>query len=119
MVVVDLHDLKAALAKKAVHAVVQAGDPEAGAVLFVVGQGRHSLGKGVLGEVVTSTLGRLCVGSKAIVRFVGPARVAWITDRARAPASITGGGSGLKWLILLIISAFLTAVARALGWIGR
>lgn len=118
LVVVDLHDLKAKLARRAVAAVLEAGPPEAGALLFVVGQGRHSRGAGgVLGKVVTKELGKHCVSRPGwSVRLVGPARVAWITDRRRAPGSVTGGaGWGLNLLLFLLFFAFLVALAHATG----
>lgn len=120
LVVIDLHDLKAKLAAKAVAEVIAAGPPEAGALLFIVGQGRHSKGAGgVLGKVVTSALGKACSSHPGwSVRLVGPARVAWITDRRRAPSSVTGGGGqSLNLLLFLLLLAFLLALAHATGLI--
>ncbi len=119
VVVVDLHDLKAGNARKAVDAVVAQGPPRAGGLVFVVGQGRHSVGRGVLGNVVRSALGAHCKGrAKWRVRLVGPARVAWITDPSKAPKALTGGGGvGFTLWLAVFGAAFLFAVARALGWV--
>ena len=118
VVVVDLHDLKANLAKRAVQLVVERGPPEAGALVFVVGRGRNSVGPGgVLGKVVRSELGGVCAKQAGwSVRMVGPARVAWITDRRKAPKHVLGGGGvGITLLWLALIAAFLFAIANTLG----
>lgn len=117
VVVVDLHDLSAKLARKAVRAVVGLGPPPEGARVFVVGQGRHSLGRGVLGKVVRNELGRVVRDEAGwTVRMAGPGRVAWITDRRRAPKELTGGGGlGFGLFLLGLGLAFGFAVGRQLG----
>lgn len=118
VVVVDLHDLNAKLAKKAVRAVTGLGPPEMGAVVFVVGRGRHSRTPGgVLGKVVRSELGQVVrEAGRGLVRMSGPARVVWITDRSKAPSAVIGGGgSGFTLLLLAIAVAFGFAVGRQLG----
>ncbi|MEN0062853.1 MAG: hypothetical protein AAGA48_11935 [Myxococcota bacterium] len=117
-VVVDLHDLRAALAKKAVHAVVEAGVPKAGAVVFVHGRGQHSLVPGgVLQGVVTEALGKACLKHSGwAVRRGRPGRTVWVTDRKRAPkAHLGGGGIGLSLGIVLFVCLFFAAVLFRLG----
>lgn len=119
VLVVDLHDLKANLAKRAVQATVKLGSPVAGGLVFVVGQGgRRGKPAGVLGDVVTSALGAHCKKVPGwSVRRVSAGRVAWITDRKRAPAQLTGGSGVFPVLFLLgVLAAFGFAVARTLGW---
>lgn len=119
VVVVDLHDLSAKLAKKAVRAVCELGAPKAGAVVFVVGRGKHSRTPGgVLGKVVRSELGQIVRETQVgTVRMSGPARVVWLTDRASAPTAIIGGGGWAFQLFMLgLAAAFGVAVGRQLGW---
>lgn len=116
--VVDLHDLSAKLAKKAVRTVAELGPPSAGALVFVVGRGRNSTGPGgVLGKVVRSELGKVVREQQSgTVRMSGPARVVWITDRARAPRALVGGGGIGFWLFVLAgVAAFAFAVGHQLG----
>jgi hypothetical protein len=120
VVVVDLHDLRAGLARRAVREVLQ-HPSDTGAVVFVHGRERHTLGPtNVLRKVVTKELRRACLEQSAwSYRPLGPARVAWISDRDRAPRAVTGGGGwGLWILLLLLLLAFLLAVANAIGWLG-
>ncbi|MBX2804217.1 MAG: hypothetical protein KTR31_41535 [Myxococcales bacterium] len=122
VMVVDLHDLKANLARKAVAAVVGSGPSKAGAVVFVVGRGRRSVGPGgVLGKVVRSELGAACKSASGwSVRPVGPARIAWITDWNKAPASVVGGGGWGMWLLYAFFAAAVcVAFAQALGLFGE
>ena len=111
VVVVDLHDLGAAAARSAVRAVVSA-EPDAGAVVFVHGRGRHSDGRGpVLPHVVAEELRRASEGTPARVRSLGPARVAWITDARRAPGHVTGEwGCGLRLFFLALVVALLVGL---------
>ena len=87
-------------------------------MVFVVGQGRHSRTRGgVLGKVVRSELGQVSRDHAGwTVRMAGPGRVAWITDRKRAPKVLTGGG-GLGFTVFLVGlgAAFVFAVGRQLG----
>ena len=120
MVVVDLHDLSAAVARRAVREVV-ASPPEAGAVVFVFGRGRHTLGPSqVLRNVVVRELRRVCAENEAwSYRMSGPARTVWITDRARAPRAATGEWGWGTWLLLAaLVAAFVLAVLSALGVLG-
>lgn len=91
--VVDLHDLNARTARLAVQAVVEAApELEVGAVLFVVGVGRHSAGRPVLGRVVLEVLADSPYGGRMGAR----GRVALILDpNAATGAALGGGGLGL------------------------
>jgi hypothetical protein len=120
MAVVDLHDLSAAVARRAVREVI-ASPPAAGAVVFVFGRGRHTLGPSpVLRGVVVEELRRACSEEEAwSYRMMGPARTVWITDRARAPRAATGQWGLGEWLLLaLFVVAAIVAVLGALGALG-
>jgi hypothetical protein len=117
--VVDLHDLKAGPAKRAVRAVL--GRPaDVGAAVFVTGRGRHTLGATpVLKKVVEKELRRACTREPDwSFRPQGAARWVWISDRAKAPAAATGGsGLGvLWWFLLLLLLGILGVVGKWLGW---
>lgn len=109
--VVDLHDLRAALARDAVRAVLTR-PPAVGALVFVHGRGRHTLGAGsVLRDVVKKELQHACAEVSAwSYRPHGSARWVWITDWKRAPAQVTGGSS-VGWWIALVGFALLVAWA--------
>lgn len=117
--VVDLHDLGAKLARRAVRQVLTAR-PTAGAVIFVHGRGRHTLGAGpVLKGVVTSELRRATAEDAGVVRPLGAARTAWIADPEIAPRSVRGGmGLGARVLLALLVLALVVAVAQSLGLFG-
>lgn len=113
--VVDLHDLKAGPAKRAVRAVLQR-PADAGAVAFVTGRGRHTLGATpILKKVVEKELRRACQRAPDWrFRPLGPARWVWISDPERAPAAATGGrGLGIEWWFVIL------AILAGLGLIGR
>ena len=112
--VVDLHDLNAKLARQAVRAVLEfAGELEAGAVRFVVGRGRHSMGPGgTLGKVVRKLLKR-AVAERDWRFRADAATLTLITDPAKAPASATGDlGLGF-WLLMGGFAAAALYVAGA------
>jgi Smr domain len=116
--VVDLHDLKATLARDAVRTVLTR-PAEGGAVIFVHGHGRHTVGAGsVLRDVVAKELRRACAEvSHWSYRPLGPARWVWITDWERVPAKVSGGGGGsLAWVVGLAFGVLVSwAVGRELG----
>jgi hypothetical protein len=101
---VDLHDLNAKLAKSAVRACCEV-PLETGAVFFITGTGRHSVGPGVLGGVVKTELKRACKGRTWRFRPAGPARFVLITDPQRAPSAATGQLGVLFWLFVLLLLA--------------
>lgn len=115
LVVVDLHDLKVALARRAVHAAFDTELAE-GAVVFVTGRGRHTAGpSSPLRQSVVGTLQKACGTTEGwSYRLVGPGRVAWIHDRRRAPAQLVGGGGGWLWLWLALL-----ALAFVVGLWGK
>jgi hypothetical protein len=112
VLVVDLHDLKLRLAKKAVDLVVAAA-PELGhgAVIFVTGRGRHSVGKAVLPEAIASKLQAVVAEHPGWQTRPGPAgRLVLVIDPALAPRHLQGG---MSWLA----AAVLLAVALAAAWL--
>lgn len=110
LAVVDLHDLNAKLATAVAAEVLEVAEKlRCGAVLLVVGVGRHSAGAPVLQGVVTKALS----AGPYKVRMAARGRVALVVDPARAPAAATGGGD---WLItawwLFVLAALATVLAR-------
>jgi len=117
-VVVDLHDLRAALAKRLVQLLVDADPPDAGALVLVHGLGQHSLVPGgVLKGVVTDALGPACQKRPGWALRPGrPGRTVWITDRKRAPSAVIGGGGLWTTLgILAFVVLFGLAILNRLG----
>lgn len=115
--VVDLHDLGAAIARRAAEVVAARADEiEAGAVLFIVGKGKHSKGKAVLGEVVREVLAARCRADGWRWAPAAAGRLALIVDERRAPPAATGRlGLGLWLLIFTLLSL---AVWACLGLPG-
>ena len=104
MLVVDLHDLKAALARRAIDAVVSVADElDAPAVVFVTGRGRHSVGKGVLGGVAASALRDAVRAHRGWQMTPAAGRWTLVLDPRRAPAAATGR---LGWGFWLGVAAF-------------
>ncbi|MEQ1564446.1 MAG: hypothetical protein ABMA64_02325 [Myxococcota bacterium] len=114
--VVDLHDLGAALARRAVRAVMER-PPSTGAVVFVFGAGRHTVAAGpVLRKVVERELRAGCSAEpRWSYRLSGSARWVWVSDRERAPAAALGGAGGVWGRVFagLLLAAVLFAVLRA------
>ncbi len=109
LLVADLHDLNARAARQAVRLVAERAESlRTGAVVFVTGVGRHSIGPGVLGDVLRGELGRLRHERGWNYAPAGSGRYALILDPARAPASFGGGLGPLFWLV-----AFLFGLAFA------
>jgi len=93
----DLHDLNARLARRAVDALLgEAGALETGAVRVITGRGRRSMGPGVLGDLVRSRIGNQLEEGW---RFhpSGAGAYVLITDARRAPRSATGALSPWFW----------------------
>jgi hypothetical protein len=119
MPTLDGHDLSAKLMKKSIALLVErAHKLDTGALQIVVGRGKHSLRPGgVLGEVVQGSLGPKARDRGWGLRPHGPAAWVLITDRKRAPSSVTGGGWG-GWVLALVLGgAAVVAVAHRLGWL--
>lgn len=111
LVVVDLHDLKAGLAREAVErAAAVAGGVTGGAVLFVVGQGRRSRGGPVLPKQVGAALRDVARARGWRAGPAGAGRWALVVDPARAPDHL---GGRLSWGA----RAVLLLVAVALAWV--
>ncbi|RME22100.1 MAG: hypothetical protein D6798_16625 [Deltaproteobacteria bacterium] len=119
--VVDLHDLGARQARQAVDAVAAVAEElDAGAVCFVVGRGRHSVGGGKLGGVVRGALATHCRRSRGSrprwSAHPGPAgRQILVIDAGRAPASATGRPGVLFWAGALLFLAAATFASPLLG----
>jgi hypothetical protein len=117
VVVLDLHDLGAGIARDLVRRVLE--EPAAaGALILIHGRGRHSVGASqVLRNVVHKELKLACAEQTAwSFRMMGAGRTAWISDRKRAPRGVTGEwgpGIWVGWAGLL--TAIGAAVGHALG----
>jgi hypothetical protein len=116
LLVVDLHDLDVATSRQVLQAVeAEAPHLTSGAVAFVTGRGRHSLGPGVLHEVMRREL--------ALLRHRhgwghvpgGPGRQILVLDASRAPARVTGR---LPWAFWVGMAAFLVLTTLALPPLG-
>ncbi len=117
-VVVDLHDLRAGLAKQLVRTLVDAEPPRAGALVLVHGLGQHSLVPGgVLRGVVNEALGPACAKQPGWALRPGrPGRTVWITDRKRAPKGVVGGGGlGFTLGVLVFLALFVAALLARAG----
>ncbi len=109
LIQVDLHDLNARCARKAVRAAGWlAGELDSGAVGFITGVGSHSIGPGVLGDVTARELRTLCKRHGWSFHPNGKGALILITDPERAPARATSQLPPLFWLIAAV---FLGAVA--------
>lgn len=111
-VVLDLHDLSTALALRVVERVGGlARSLDGAAAVFVTGRGRHSIsGRSALRSAVRASLVRLAGASGWEVHVLGPARLALVVDRSRAPAHVTGR---LGWGCGLGVAAFVALSAWA------
>ncbi len=119
--VVDLHDLGVRQARQAVDAVAGVAEGlDAGAVCFVVGRGRHSIGGSKLGPAVQGALAYHCRKSRGHLPLwrahLGPAgRQILVIDASRAPSNATGRPGVLFWLGAL---GFLAAACFASPLLG-
>ena len=112
---VDLHDLGRKQAELAVDQVVEIAERlQAGAVFFVVGRGRHSIGGAVLPAVVGDRLREVGADRGWRVRTPRSGRYALIIDPSRAPAAATGALGWGFWLwMAFVVGAALLALARS------
>ena len=116
--VVDLHDLSVKLGRKATERVIKLS-LGAGAVSFVTGQGKNSIGppqlKGAVGSI-------LMKASKAndgwSFRPDGPGRYVLITDPDKAPRVAQTSLPGGFWILLVLFAAALlfAVLNNTFGW---
>ena len=105
--VIDLHDLNVRLAREAVRAAAAAADQlRCGALCFVTGRGRHSMGPPALRGMVAAELRRACKKNPSWDQRAGHAgRWMLITDPSRAPRVATGQLGLVFWLGVVLFSA--------------
>jgi hypothetical protein len=116
---IDLHDLGTSLARKTVDEVAEAGDALAtGAVRFITGRGRHSIGRAVLPDVVASALEHHASEHGWQVRGGRPGTIVLVTDPARAPNIATGGLGPGFYLIAIAMAAAATWACPPAGIIA-
>ncbi|MCK6505353.1 hypothetical protein L6R53_18455 [Myxococcota bacterium] len=109
--VVDLHDLGVQAARVAVDCVAEeAGSLEAGAVCFVTGVGRRSLGPPKLGRAVSAALGHVARQRGWRHGPLSAGRLVLIVDPARAPARATGRLGWPFWAALLAFGLLASAL---------
>jgi len=112
MVLVDLHDLNARCARRAVRRLAErAQELERGAVTLVVGVGSHSIGPGVLGDVAIQELRKLAPKNGWSFHPAGKGALVLVTDPDKAPPQATSGLGPLFWLIAAV---FLSALVYAI-----
>ena len=110
VVVIDLHDLNAALSKTVLACLQDLGPSlQGGGVIFVTGRGRHSVGLPVLRRIVSGTLVRLERDRGWRQRDLGAGRVLMVVDEDRIPARFRGH-------MPLWIPAFFVVFAVGLVW---
>jgi hypothetical protein len=118
--ILDLHDLGSKLARRAVEiSAGEARDLRAAAVGYITGQGKHSKGMPVLGKVVTDAVTARIRADGGRLRPLGPGRLVYIQDPARAPRRATGQLGLGSWLIIAMILALLLWVCSGTPGIGR
>lgn len=112
---IDLHDLGARTADLALDQVLaMAHELDAGAVCFVTGRGRHSMGEPVLPGLVNDRLSRAAHEAGWQVTRPRAGRFTLILDGKRAPASATGAlGCGFRLWLLFVAAASLVAAVRS------
>lgn len=98
--VIDLHDLNMRLARETVRTVTPlSSELQCGAVCFITGRGRHSIGPPALRGMVAAELRRACKDHPSWDQRAGHAgRWMLITDPSRAPRVATGQLGILFWL---------------------
>lgn len=110
VVTVDLHDLNARLAKKVLALTTEMGpDLVGGGLIYVTGQGRHSVGLPVLKSITIGTLVRLERERGWRQRDLGAGRVLLAVDEAKLPARYAPRTP-------LWIPAFFLVFCTALAW---
>lgn len=116
LLVVDLHDLDVATSRQVLRAVEsEAPHLASGAVAFVTGRGRHSLGPGVLHEVMRRELALLRRRHGWGHVPAGSGRQVLVLDPARAPGRVTGRLPWAFWAGVLVFLALTTLALPPLG----
>lgn len=116
LVVVDLHDLGAQIAREVIRSVL-AERPERGGVIFVHGRGKRSAGKTVLRGLLHKELDvARAENPQTSYRLAGSGRTVWISDPDRAPRWAKGhwGPGVIAWWLSLLAAAAV-ALGHALG----
>ena len=114
--VVDLHDLGVKQARLAVELLAERADPLGiAAACFVVGRGRHSIGRKRLGPAVKAALQDLVHSRGGSYSPQGDGRYVLVLDRSRAPRRATGALSPTMWVG---IALFALAAAFILPPVG-
>jgi hypothetical protein len=116
---IDLHDLGPSLAEKTVDIVAGlAPELTGGAVRFITGRGRHSVGPAVLPRVVGAALHHHATEQGWRVRGGRPGTLLLITDPNAAP-NIASGGLGLGfWLMAIAMAVAAVWACPPAGIIG-
>ncbi len=117
MVHLDLHDLNASCAKRAVRAVIdRVPDLQTGAVAFITGVGRHSIGPGVLGEVVRGELSRVVRREGWSYSPAGKGALVLVFDPDSAPGQASSRLGPFFYLVAaLLVLGLLAALPPAAG----
>jgi hypothetical protein len=106
LIQVDLHDLNARCARRAVRLVAaRAAELDTGAVGFITGVGSHSIGPGVLTEVVGRELRRIAPPQGWRYQPNGKGALILIWDPQRAPAVASDRLPPLFWLVAAVFGA--------------
>lgn len=129
LVVIDLHDLNAALTKKTLAYVsTLAPDLHCGGVVFITGRGRHSVGLPVLNRIVLGTLVRYEREHGWRQRDLGAGRLLMVVDEERIPKRYQGGtplwvpsfflvfSVALLWALPLKIGVPLLGIVSWFAW---
>jgi len=112
MVTIDLHDLNAKLSKAVLAAVSERAEGlQQGGVVFVTGQGRHSMGVPVLRQVISGSLVRFERERGWRQRDIGRGRILLVVNEETIPGRYR---EGTPWWIVGFFVAFMVAMAWAL-----
>ena len=117
VVVIDLHDLNARLAKQALDVLIPlASSADAGAVVVVTGRGLHSRGGSVLPQLAHKRMLAAARDRGWRVTVPRAGRIALIADESRIPNWLQTGTSPWTWALLALIAAgVLATVWRMVG----
>ena len=112
MVTIDLHDLNAKLSKAVLAAIADlAKELQQGGVVFVTGQGRHSVGVPVLRQVISGSLVRFERERGWRQRDIGRGRILLVVNEEAVPGRYR---EGTPWWVAAFFVAFMVAMAWAL-----